>query len=302
MDNEGAGLKKIRAKLDYWLRNGQYYQAHQMYRTVYFRYIRQKRYLELLKLLHHGCERLLCERQWASGTDLGILYIDVLKHGNIKPNVYYFKIISNLFRMMEPSTAERETYVQKCLQWSSTGNNYKNGHPYFHRELARIYWDQKNFSLAKQHFMQTKDGESLALMLIELQIEHGYSYELDIFVAQIVLQCLCLQNKVAAIEVFSTYVNEHPQIQNGPPFILPLLNFIYFLLKSIETKKLSVFTFLCEQYKSCLSRDQSFSEYLEKIGQIYFGMKTANPNRRGLLGSFIQSIFNGLEEDDLDDK
>lgn len=47
---------------------------------------------------------------------------------------------------------------------------------------------------------------------------------------------LCLQKKVAASEVFETYTKRHPSItkQRGPPFILPLLNFLWLLLSTIE--------------------------------------------------------------------
>lgn len=48
---------------------------------------------------------------------------------------------------------------------------------------------------------------------------------------------LCLQKKVAASEVFETYTKKHPNItkqRRGPPFLLPLLNFLWLLLSTIE--------------------------------------------------------------------
>ena len=46
---------------------------------------------------------------------------------------------------------------------------------------------------------------------------------------------LCLHNKTSAKDVFDYYTTQHPNIKKtGPPYILPLLNFIWFLLKVIE--------------------------------------------------------------------
>ena len=47
---------------------------------------------------------------------------------------------------------------------------------------------------------------------------------------------LCLQKKVAANQVFETFTTSHPTItkQQGPPFLLPLLNFIWLLLSAID--------------------------------------------------------------------
>lgn len=45
---------------------------------------------------------------------------------------------------------------------------------------------------------------------------------------------LCLKNKSSASVVFTTYTQKHPSIENGPPFVQPLLNFIWFLLLAVD--------------------------------------------------------------------
>lgn len=45
---------------------------------------------------------------------------------------------------------------------------------------------------------------------------------------------LCLKNKNGASVVFSTYTEKHPSIEKGPPFVQPLLNFIWFLLLAVD--------------------------------------------------------------------
>lgn len=45
---------------------------------------------------------------------------------------------------------------------------------------------------------------------------------------------LCLKNKNSALVVFTTYTQKHPSIEDGPPFVQPLLNFIWFLLLAVD--------------------------------------------------------------------
>ncbi|KAJ8683641.1 hypothetical protein QAD02_019433 [Eretmocerus hayati] len=295
------GVKKVLAKLENSINNGHFYEAHQMYRTLYFRYLGQKRYSDLIQLLYSGSLLLLQHEQFTSGADLGILLIDVFKKSEVEPSQAHFQKIVDLFALMNPTSPERETFVQNAVRWSMTGNNYKAGHPNLHQKLAQVYWQEKNYALARQHYLYTKDGAGCASMLVELHQQHGYSNEIDLFITRTVLQYLCLQNKTTADEAFKSYVNQHPRIKNGPPFVEPLLNFVHFLLKSIETGKLSTFTILCEQYLTSLRKDSCFLQYLEKIGEIFFNAKPTHNSSRGLLSSFLQSFFNGMDDDDLND-
>ncbi|CAG13855.1 unnamed protein product, partial [Tetraodon nigroviridis] len=49
--------------------------------------------------------------------------------------------------------------------------------------------------------------------------------------------------------------------------------------------KLTVFTVLCEQYKPSLKRDPMYNEYLDRIGQLFFGVPPKqSPSYGGLLG------------------
>lgn len=47
---------------------------------------------------------------------------------------------------------------------------------------------EKNYVSARQHFVYSKDGSECAAMLVELHQQRGYSNEVDLFIAQAVLQ------------------------------------------------------------------------------------------------------------------
>ncbi|XP_012271735.1 Golgi to ER traffic protein 4 homolog [Orussus abietinus] len=298
----GDRLKRILRKIQNFMREGKYYEAHQMYRSLYSRYASQRRYSVLQQLLFNAALTFLHIKQYASGTDLGILYINVLDRSLEVPEPVYFQHITNLFEMMNPAYPERETFLQEALRFSTKGTEYKTGHPKLHKRVARVYWKEKNFILAKQHFLNSDDGAGCAAMFVELHKERGYSNEVDLFIAQAVLQYLCLKNKAAAQEAFDAYTMQHPKIVGRPPYSLPLLNFLYFLLRTIETGKLTVFTILCEQYHLSLNRDSCYRQYLDKIGQIYFNIPPARPRHQGLFGSLLQSVFKDMEDDESEEE
>jgi hypothetical protein len=75
-------------------------------------------------------------------------------------------------------------------------------------------------------------------MLIEAHQTLGYPSEIDLFIAQTVLQYLLLHNFHTAYLVFVTYVEQHPKIRQPPPgpfnHIYPMLNFLWFLLLCLK--------------------------------------------------------------------
>lgn len=136
-------------------------------------------------------------------------------------------------------------------------------------------------------------------MLVEYSTARGFRSEVDMFVAQAVLQFLCLKNKNSALVVFTTYTQKHPSIEDGPPFVQPLLNFIWFLLLAVDGGKLAVFTVLCEQYQPSLRRDPMYNEYLDRIGQLFFGVPPKQTSSYGgLLGNLLSSLMGSSEQEE----
>ncbi|KAG6442356.1 hypothetical protein O3G_MSEX002275 [Manduca sexta] len=228
------GVGRVLDKLEASINAGQYYEAHQMYRTLYFRFLSQKKYTELLNLLYKGSTLLLQRDQQGSGADLAILLIDVLTKSETKPCEEWIDKIAKLFEIMSASIPERETYLSNAVKWSMDSN--KKGHPLLHKKIAEVYWKEKKYTAAHRHFLHSSDGSAYANMLIELHTTKGIKSEIDLFIAQAVLQFLCLRNIQMAIETFDTYTGSHPTIKNdkGPPYLFPLLNFLWFLLRAIE--------------------------------------------------------------------
>lgn len=170
-----------------------------------------------------------------------------------------------------------------------------------HKKIADLMWSESNYEQARHHYLLSKDGVAFGNMLIELSQKKAFASEMDLIIAQVVLQLLCLKEKDTALETFSTYTKLHPKISTSkPPYLTPLLNFLYFLLKLIENPNLVAFRSLCELYKVALSRDNYYEKQLQTIGSHYFGLKLQKDTSGGVFGELFNQLFQGLESDDED--
>ncbi|KAM3964436.1 Golgi to ER traffic protein 4 homolog [Aphomia sociella] len=295
------GVVRVLDKLEASVNSGHYYEAHQMYRTLYFRYLSQKKYPELLNLLYKGSTVLLQRDQQGSGADLAILLIDVLNKSETKPCEEWIDKIAKLFEIMNSSIPERETYLTNAVKWSMDSN--KKGHPLLHKKIAEVYWKEKKYTAAHRHFLHSSDGSAYASMLVELHTTKGLRSEIDLFITQAVLQFLCLRNIQMATETFDKYTESHPSLKKdkGPPYLFPLLNFLWFLLRAIEQRHVNQFKILRNWYAISIKRDPNYSVYLDNIGRIWFGIvqpeaMTTNSMFGGLLKSIIGDADSSDEE------
>jgi len=289
-----AGTERVMAKLKKSIENENYYEAHQMYRTLYFRYIGQRKFEELENMLYEGSTLLFSHNQVESGLDLAKLYIDTLKEGDFKPEDSKFVKICRLYDEIPRDNVDKASFLSTCLRWA-------NGHPRLHQHIAYSLWKQGKYPESRQHFLHSCDGEGCGSMLVEFQSKKGFNSEMDLFIAQTVFQYLCLKKHLVAAVAFYAYTTGHPKIQRGPPYSNPLLNFLWFLLLAIETSSsLSAFTVLCEKYKKFIDRDPQFIQYLDKIGQLFFGVPA--PERpRGMFSGLFNSLLSAMNDDSSDD-
>uniref|UniRef100_A0A2P2I207 Golgi to ER traffic protein 4 homolog n=1 Tax=Hirondellea gigas TaxID=1518452 RepID=A0A2P2I207_9CRUS len=295
------GVSRVLAKLKKSVEEGKYYEAHQMYRTLYFRYLTQEKYKELLDMLFEGSILLLNHSQQTSGVDLALLMLDVLEKSHAQPTEHNINRIIELFRLL--CCPERQQYLFRAVKWSTTAD-CKLGHPTLHQQLAQVLWKEKQYALARYHYLRSDDSSGCATLLIELHLLKGYPSEVDLFLAQAVLQYLCLQKKVQASKLFEAYTASHPDITGtppGPPYLLPLLNFLWFLLLAVEKGKVAEFTVLCEQYQPSLQRDPCYRQYLDRIGQLFFALPPPPEHHGSLFGNLLRGLLEGLDDDSDDE-
>uniref|UniRef100_A0A2D4FVU0 Uncharacterized protein n=1 Tax=Micrurus corallinus TaxID=54390 RepID=A0A2D4FVU0_MICCO len=74
-------------------------------------------------------------------------------------------------------------------------------------------------------------------------------------------------------------------------------------VSSLFRGKLTVFTVLCEQYQPSLKRDPMYNEYLDRIGQLFFGVPPKQTSSYGgLLGNLLNSLMVAGEEEETEEE
>merc|ERR1719384_1582655 len=253
-------------------------------------------------MLFDGAVLLFSHEEIASGTDLAKLYIDTLNEAEAPPQELHFVRISKLYQLIPCDNIDKPMYLSTSLKWS--GNGSPVGHPRLHQHIAYGLWHARKYPESRQHFLQSSDGQGCGHMLVEFHLGRGFNTEYDLFIAQTVLQYLCLKKLLEAANVFRTYTKNHPSIKSEPPFSHPLLNFLWLLLVAIKTSQnLAAYTLLCEKYKQFIDRDPQYLEYLDKIGQNYFGIPPpvrARPG--GMFSGLFDQLLNAMTEDSEDEE
>ncbi|XP_067936092.1 Golgi to ER traffic protein 4 homolog [Watersipora subatra] len=295
------GVSRIVSKLESSIANGNYYEAHQLYKTLSHRLTSKQKHGEAINYLYTGACMLLRNKQIESGADLAMTLLDVLNKLDSDSKLQYISKLSSIHALIPPDAVERRQFVSKSIKCTKTAT-CTAGSPEFHKALAITLWQEKSLHAAQYHFLYATDGENFGKFLADFHCNHGgYPYEVDLFIAQIVLQLLCLKNWTTANVTFCTYVNSHPDVQKEDTlFYPPLLNFLHFLLQAVKDgMSLQVFAILCEKYQVSLSRDPIYKTYLDKIGQNFFGVP-APAGSGGLLGGLLGSLFSGASEEDVE--
>ncbi|VDO10403.1 unnamed protein product [Rodentolepis nana] len=266
-----------------------FYEAHQLYKSAYYRSSSRKTSGDILEDLLDGVRFFLDNQQWECGSDLACICIDVIVKNQKPITDSLLRSLCQFTASMPQTCPDRLKFISKCLSLLEK-DELKLGA--FNEFLGRQLLKEGAFSQARSRIMLAGDGYKVGLFLIELHQLHGLVSEIDLFVTQAVLQLLCAKKTAVAALTFHTYTRNHPKLEAGPPFIhFPLLNFVWLLMLAIERKlSYDVLSFLCNQYHSQLMRDPSYAEYIDKISQLYFGVKKQNDPINGLMSN-IMRIF-----------
>ncbi|VDK72105.1 unnamed protein product [Litomosoides sigmodontis] len=299
---------KLRLCFEY----GNYYEAHQIYRSLYNRLSKQKKWQELQDMLYNGILRLLEASEAASAIDLAELFVEALEKSKTPVSSVVLDRFDELLNLLPAqlekdleASSEREDrrsqYISLGIKWTMAVGDSKRyrqrGHPGLHLRIAKSLWRDGNYINARNHFMYSDDPETFAVFLTEYQMKYGYTTEKDLFIAQAVLQMLCDRRPKSALKLLHSYSDVHPDIRNGFPYPFPLLNFLHYVIICIANNKPLYFTVLMDQYEKEINRDPEYKRLLDKIGQIYMGMPQSQTARSGFLGNMIKGLLRSPENE-----
>ncbi|KAK6112811.1 hypothetical protein QQG55_49130 [Brugia pahangi] len=305
-------MSRVEEKLRLCFENGNCYEAHQIYRTLYNRLSNQGKWQELQDMLFSGILRLLAEREAASAIDLAELFVGALEKSKTPVSSVVLDRFDQLLNLLPAqlekdleANSEREDrrlqYISLGIKWSMAVGDRKRyrrrGHPELHFRIAKLLWREGNYINARSHFMYSDNPETFALFLTEYQMKYGYTTEKDLFIAQAVMQMLCDQKPKSAFKLLQCYCDIHPDIRSGFPYPFPLLNFLHFTIICIANKEITYFSVLIDQYESEISHDPEYKQLLDRIGQIYMGLPQPQPAPAGFLGNMIKGLLRSPESE-----
>ncbi|GAV07796.1 hypothetical protein RvY_17594 [Ramazzottius varieornatus] len=304
-DKIGASLQSAFEKQDF-------YEAHQIYKSINFRLLRQKKYQQLADLLSEGCLTFLRLNLNQSGIDLARMYAEVLEKGNLPVTQEITGTIGRIYKAIPADLPnDRGLLLNLVTSWSQKRNpETKAGHTAIHAEIARILFDEKNYELALYHAVRALDPASClrtlqALKTSEDEKNHGREKDEhgDVEVPEepadrkllaiAVMEFLTLQKLDVAKRLFTLYISEHPDAEVRTKLynfrILALLSALLSLCSKSGNATEEEYRPVQAAITEIFEPDQRVDKLLTRIGQIYLGI--ALPSSSGPLQGLLAGMF-----------
>eukprot|EP01118_Nematostelium_gracile_P011972 TRINITY_DN4319_c0_g1_i1.p1 TRINITY_DN4319_c0_g1~~TRINITY_DN4319_c0_g1_i1.p1 ORF type:complete len:309 (+),score=67.06 TRINITY_DN4319_c0_g1_i1:3-929(+) len=280
------GTSNVLSKLEKSIKDGNYYEAQQMYKTLFSRYKAQKKYNEAKQLLIQGSRDMLQHGRYTEGTDLAGHLIDIYTQGEMKPTMENLEPLIEIFKSFgnkPEAMGPRDNFMKSALKWSPVEGEAS---PLLHSTQAEAYDEEGNYSKAEFHYLHGQSVDKFAQMILKCS-KMGYLNEQDLFIVRAVLQYLSIGNLSDANKLFDVYMNINPSLPQTP-----LINFTKFLLLTLERDAYPLFQKLKDRYRMSISRDPSFAQYLDTIAHLFFGIKPAKGGGN-FLTEMMKNLFSG---------
>ena len=294
----GRGVSRMEENLRRSKEAKEFYECHQFYTTIIRRLNSRGKCEAALSKGAEGARFLVDNKQFESGLDLALLYVEVLEKSFTRIDDSTIKTLSYLHKNIPQSLAKFFDFQNRAVRWSATcEGNPKTGNRVLRNEFAANMWNAQNYGEARQQFLYGSNGKHFAQLLVEMSVNHGRPEECDMFLAQAVLQLLTIKSIDVAKDVFQTYLIRHPKLSPNLPCEYPLVNFLHYLMTAINNKNVNIYKALLKSYEPSLSRDPSFNHYYSVIGTNYFDIKPPpkKAGGQGLFSEILNSFMGGSE-------
>lgn len=278
------------------------YGALQTYKTFHARAMKKEDLPAALDLCRSGACVLLRSGHLTAGTELALLLADSLETGRVEKDEGSKAVVLEVSAAMSTFAAGDEAsknvkaeaaknharFLKACIAWSTLKRcgQHERGDPDLHHLAAKAKVAMGDLPGASTHYLHARQPKEFALFLFQWSTL-GYANERDLFLAKVVLQLLALENLQDANTVHSAFL-ALLVMKKTPLKSTPLSNFVAFLLKTVERDAFKLFQVLCTKYQPALRRDPSFQAYLDRISEIYFGVK---PQKTGIQA--MMEMFSG---------
>ncbi|GAB2286769.1 hypothetical protein Dimus_021163 [Dionaea muscipula] len=302
-------------KLEKIGKEGNYYGAQQMYKSISARYVSAERYSEALDILQSGACLQLEHGQVTCGAELAVLFVETLVKGKVP---YSEEMLDRLRKIYEvfPRIAVPEhlgddddmqklsealgaaktrvdgcsSFLKSAIRWSTEFGADKRGSPELHDMLAQyIYSESPEVDMARvsYHFARGKDPKKFASTLANF-MGKCYPGEDDLAVARAVLAYLS-QGNLKDANYLMDEIKEKVESEELEFSESDLIQFIVHLLKTLERDAFPLLRILRQNYKSSIDRDPAFNELLDEIAEKFYGVRRRNP-LQGMFGDIFKMM------------
>ncbi|KAI9596905.1 hypothetical protein BDF19DRAFT_383768 [Syncephalis fuscata] len=299
------GTSKVLLKLKKSVEAGDYYEAHQMYRTT----CKGQTYDKAIELLSSGANTLLDHEQYSSGLDLSLYLLDIYMQASTPVTKDTLALVTGLIGKIPPKIKARKQLMAVAIQWTVKSGDGSNGNLELHDYIGCLYRKESNYAEAEKHFFLGTDGSAAAWgdMLYEGSV--GTS---DItrgrYIARPVLQYLCEKNLGGARAALTAF-QKRLKSEDATTYIVatasfavpvdiyrpPLVNFCQALIFLVERDARDLFTMLRNRYRAELKEENAFDELLDCIGKDYFGiaLPSSGNNQANMMQQMLQNMLMG---------
>ncbi|KAI9098475.1 hypothetical protein K1719_025100 [Acacia pycnantha] len=302
-------------RLEMLLKEGNHYRGQQMYKSISTRYVNAERFSEALDILEAGACLQLEEGQEICGAELALIFAETMEQAKVPYDEQSLervkKIYSKFARGKLPSSLEDEDDMQKlteaigvakirvdgccsflkaAIRWSAVFGPDGHGSALLHLLLAEYaYSESPEPDMAKVtfHYVRGNDPHKLASALVNFMAK-CYPGEDDLAIARAILRYLSSGNLKDAKILMENLKSEAEEADIELPQT-DLMQFVSFLLPTLERKVFPLFTMLRSKYKSCISREPGFNEMIDAIAEKFYGVQ-----RRNAMGMF-EDIFMAMK-------
>jgi len=273
-----SATSKLEAQLAKHFEDRDYYAALQIFKTLQIRFLKANKFVECFRLLEEGSIKLFRHDETASGVELA----NILLEQYAKAEVDKEEADASLLRIFKAFPAESSTeqvaFLRRAIK-TTAGSGA--GSPTLHKAMASHLSSKSMFAESLPGFVHSDDAPSFCTMLSQWT-KAVYPSEIDLLLARAVLMCIDNKNLDLANKIFETQTKEF-QMDS------PLVNYLRFLLLTMEREGYPLFRMLGEKYAKSLQRDPSFEAMLTSIAAKYYNVKprgATNP-----MASLFQSLM-----------
>ncbi len=285
---KAKGTKSVLAKLEESLKDGDFYSALQMYKTLLSR-TSPKEVKNARHIAEEGTIKLLEFGYSKAATELGKQFItDYLIEFKILVDEDVIQTICNIANKYPAKDIDAQQdkllFLNEAIDWTKKHDKSNpRGTPTLHLVTATTYFSLGDFNNASTHFLFSSSPKQHAKFLLFLG-KRGFKGERDLFILRVVLQFLALENIKDASQTFNAWKEDAVGIET------PATHLCDFLIRASKRGQSAapLFALLEQRYRPTLKRDDAFSHYMSMIGHKLFGRP--KPQMGGMMGMLSQML------------